>query len=312
MMQQHSIPTPYMVGEVHFYTAESDDGAWIFDCGPPLKEGRDALEKTVDFERLRHVFLTHCHIDHYGLAPWLEGRSGATIWLSGLDLAKLVRREEHEAKTAELLHSLGFGPAFMESMRESFRRTTVTPVDFSRYRTVENTEPPAGLGWLACPGHSQGDLVWLSGDEAVSGDVILRGIFQVPLLDLDLSAFEGRFRNYEAWCDSIPKLGSLRGKRILPGHRETVDIDSALVDYATTLFQRAALVKRHRRLPVPDIVDEIFRGRLIDPFFVYLKASEIVFMLDFLDDPKRLERAFSAVGLMDRVAEPYFDAISDS
>ena len=57
------------------------------------------------------------------------------------------------------------------------------------------------------------------------------------------------------------------------------------------------------------IVDEIFKGRLSDPFYIYLKVSEIVFMIDFLDDPERLRSALVAVGLFDGLAEIYEEAI---
>ncbi|HUX37814.1 MAG TPA: MBL fold metallo-hydrolase [Rectinemataceae bacterium] len=310
-MVQHSVPTPYMVGDVHFYTSDLDGGPVFFDCGPPLKEGREALAKAAELRELRHVFLTHCHIDHYGLCPWIERNSGATIWMPTKELKKFERRDEHERKAAELLDGLGFGPAFLDAMRESFRRTTVMPEDFSRYRPIEESAlPPVwGLDWIACPGHSQSDIVWLQGDEAVTGDVLLRGIFQVPLLDLDLGSFEGRFRNYEAWCDSIPRIAALRGRRIRPGHRLTAEVDEALVEYVTTLLQRARLVKRYRHLPMTSIVDEIFKGRLSDPFYVYLKVSEIVFMIDFLDDPDSLRAALVAAGLFDGLAELFAEAI---
>lgn len=312
MIRQHSAPTPYMVGDVHFYSLELPDGVALFDCGPPTPEGQEALRGAVDLGRLRHVFLTHTHIDHYGLCPWLERNSDAVFWMPARDLERLKRRDEHEAKAGELLDGFGFGPAFLKTMRKSFRRTTVMPENFSRYRATEESELPRdfGLSWVPCPGHSQSDLAWLVEDRAVTGDILLRGIFQVPLLDLDLSTYEGRFRNYEAWCDSIPRIAALRGRRILPGHRGCAEVDGALVEYTKTLLQRARLVGLHRGLELTAIVEEIFRGRLTDPFFVYLKASEIVFMLDFLEDPARLGSALEAVGLMDQVGELFREAVA--
>ncbi|HUX41741.1 MAG TPA: MBL fold metallo-hydrolase [Rectinemataceae bacterium] len=313
-MRQHSVPTPYMVGEVHFYSKEHEGGTVIFDCGPPTKEGKAALAGEVDLKRLRHVFITHCHIDHYGLAPWIEKRSDATIWMPRADLARLRRRKEHERKAAELITAFGFGRAFLEVLRGYFRRTTIMPRDFSRYRTVEDSSLPEGLGldWIACPGHSQSDLVYLVDDAAISGDVLLRGIFQVPLLDLDLATFQGRFRNYDAWCDSVRKLATLRGRTILPGHRVSVDVDEAILDYVKVLLQRAASVGRYRNLPVPTILAEIFKDRIRDPFFVYLKASEVVFMLDFLDDPGRLKGALESIGLMRAVEELFGETVAVS
>ncbi|NOY14159.1 MAG: MBL fold metallo-hydrolase, partial [Deltaproteobacteria bacterium] len=80
-----------------------------------------------------------------------------------------------------------------------------------------------GLSFLSCPGHSQSDLVYLGEDWAVTGDVLLRGIFQAPLLDIDLDTFSGRFDNYGAYCSSLCRMTELRDRRILPGHRRDVD-----------------------------------------------------------------------------------------
>lgn len=307
-MRQHTVHTPYMVGEVHFYSAEFDSGMALFDCGPPTDEGRRAIEAAVDLGRLKHLFLTHCHIDHYGLISMIERESGAAIWMPRADFNRLMRRAEHEAKTAEILSGLGFGGPFLQALSGYFERTTIMPGDLSRYRIVEDAgpEPLPGLGWIACPGHSQSDLAWNLGDEVVTGDILLRGIFQVPLLDLDLERFEGRFRNYEVWCESIGKMASFRGHRILPGHRLTAEVDGALGEYVSTMLQRAAIVARFRGNSLPDIIAGVFEGRLSDPFIVYLKVSEIVFMLDFLDDPGRLERALDSLGLMEAM-EPLFE-----
>lgn len=302
-----------MVGDVHFYSAEGEGGrSYLFDCGPPTAEARAILRAEVDLRRLEGVFLTHCHIDHYGSCPFLEEASGARIYMPRGDVERLRRREEHEAKAAELFLALGFDRAFLEAMRESFRRTTVMPRDFSRYAAAEEAPLPAelGLSFLPCPGHSQSDLVWLAGGEAVSGDSLLRGIFQVPLLDLDLGGFAGRFGNYRAWCDSIPKLASLEGRRVLPGHRERVEPLGALAEYARTLLSRARRVAPHRGLSLPSIVEELFRGRLKDSFHAYLKASEIVFMLDFLEEPGRLGAALGAVGLLGQVEEEFEAALA--
>jgi 2,4-dienoyl-CoA reductase (NADPH2) len=44
---------------------------------------------------------------------------------------------------------------------------------------------------------------------------------------------------------------------------------------------------------------------LTEPFFVYLKASEIVFMWDFIDNPGLLAASLERIGLFDQVAGLY-------
>ncbi len=300
-----------MVGDVHFYGADIGGKPALFDCGPPTKAGKAALRAAVDPGSLAYIFLTHCHIDHYGLASWLEVHSDAAIYIPRVDLVRFQRHKEHLAKAGELMKSYGFGFLFLQTVRQSYLRTTIPPRDISRYRVVEDSPEleAMGIGWIACPGHSQSDLAYLVGDEAVTGDILLKGIFQVPLLDIDILTFEGRFRNYDTWCASIASIASLRGRRILPGHRRDVDLDASLTEYVGILLARAVKVRRFQHLPLPEVISELFKGRLREPFHVYIKASEIVFMMDFLENPGLLRAALEGAGLFAGLAEVWEGAL---
>jgi len=307
-MLQHTVLTPYMVGEVHFYSAELDGALALFDTGPPTPEGEAALREAVDLKRLKYLFITHCHVDHYGLANQILENSCAEIYLARTDAIKFARHAQRMASMEGLLGSYGFGRDFVRQLRASFERHKVFPARPERYRIVEEAPElrALGLDWLACPGHSQSDLVYLVGDCAVTGDILLRSIFQAPLLDIDLESFAGRFRNYDAYCTSLGKLVQLRGLRIMPGHRESVaGVDEAILFYVSTLLERSAKLLPFRGLAVHEMVERLFLGRLTDPFHVYLKVSEIVFMLDFLEDPGLLRSSLERIGLFDQVAELY-------
>jgi len=307
-MQQHTVQTPYMVGEVHFYSTELDSELVLFDTGPPTPEGEACLLENVDLKRLKYLFITHCHVDHYGLANFVLQHSHAEVFIPRRDAIKLQRHAERMDRIGELLGGYGFGDDFIVQLRESFERNKVFTTTPERFGIVEDSDPPArlGIGYLACPGHSQSDLVYLVEESAVTGDVLLRNIFQAPLLDIDLDSFKGRFRNYDAYCSSLLNLEQLRGRRIMPGHRQYVEgVDESILFYVRTLLERAAQLRPLGSLPLNRIIDHIFQGRLTEPFFVYLKASEIVFMLDFLEDPVLLKGALEKIGLFDRVSTLY-------
>lgn len=311
-MQQHTVQTPYMVGEVHFYSTELNGELALFDTGPPTPEGEDCLRESVDFERLKYVFITHCHIDHYGLTNYILNNSAAEIFIPRKDAIKLLRHDERLSRIGELLDGYGFGSAFSGQLRDSFERHGVFPAPPERFRIVEDVPDLAGLGisCLSCPGHSQSDLVYLVKTYAVTGDVLLRNIFQAPLLDIDLDSFAGRFRNYDAYCSSLLNLAKLRGRTVMPGHRRSVDgVDSAVLYYVKTMLERATQLLPFRTLAMNDIVDRLFKGRLTDPFFVYLKVSEIVFMLDFLERPELLKSSLEQIGLFNQVSELYADVV---
>ncbi len=307
-MHQHTVQTPYMVGEVHFYSTELDCGPVLFDTGPPTPEGEAALLRHVDLARLKYLFITHCHVDHYGLANFVTRQSDAEVFIPRSDAIKFQRHDERMERMSALLGSYGFGSELTVPLKESFERNKVFPAVPERFRIVEDTPGLAELGisYLPCPGHSQSDLAYLVGDAAVTGDILLRNIFQAPLLDVDLNTFSGRFRNYDAYCNSLLALAQLRGRRIMPGHRQYVKgVDQAIFFYVRTLLERAVQIRPLRMLPISSILDQLFKGRLAEPFFIYLKISEIIFMLDLLENPAPLKASLEQIGLFDQVYALY-------
>lgn len=308
-MLQHTVQTPYMVGEVHFYSAELDNGLALFDTGPPTPEGQACLLADIDLSRLKYLFITHCHVDHYGLTSFVLENSNADIFIARMDAIKFNRHAERIECIAALLCQYGFSADFIQKLRESFTRHKIFPKIPEKYRIVEESAEIGALGvnWMACPGHSQSDLVYLLGDSAVTGDILLRNIFQAPLLDIDLESFAGRFRNYDAYCASLLKLAQLRAYRIMPGHRHYIEsLDEAVIFYVKTLLERAVQILPLRALPLTEMIERLFQGRLSDPFIVYLKVSEVLFMLDFIENPALLKVSMEEIGLFERVSELFW------
>jgi hydroxyacylglutathione hydrolase len=300
-MRQHTIPTPYMVGEVHCYSTEIDGEVVLFDTGPATPEALACLEKEIGLRRIKYVFITHGHVDHCGLAAHLARTTAAEILFPRKDVIKLQQHEERLGHIQALLAGYGFDEAYADRLRSIFKLFKVFPDLPERFSIVEDSIIPQKLGitWLNCPGHSQSDLVYLCGNHAVSGDVLLRNIFQASLLDVDLETRQGRFRNYDAYCRTLLELGKLRGYAVCPGHRYSVDsIESTISSYVQKLRERAAQVKKHAGADsVRELIELLFGETLSDPFVVFLKVCEVVFMLDYLAEPEKLERSLEQIGL---------------
>lgn len=307
MIQQHTINTVYQVGPVHCYSGELGGELVLFDTGPPTDEAQNCLREQLDLSRLRHVVITHCHIDHCGLISWLEQETDANLYLPYRDTLKIARHEERLEKLAELLLQIGFDQRFLESFRRGMNTDEVFPQFPEKFLTVESDLPGhLGIEVVACPGHSQSDLVLAGPDWAVTGDVLLRGIFQAPLLDIDLETGK-RFRNYEAYCTTLVKLATLRGRQVLPGHRDSIDsIDATIMFYVGKMLDRAAQLKRFSsKDSIAHIVDQLFGRGQSHPFHFYLKASEIVFMRDFMRAPDLLRTSLEQIGLFAPVATKF-------
>jgi 2,4-dienoyl-CoA reductase (NADPH2) len=306
-IEQHTLDTPYMVGPVHCYLVETQGELLLIDTGPPTERAREYLRQHIDFAKLGHVALTHCHIDHYGLASWLEKETGATVYVPYRDSLKIRRHQIRLKEMYRILRGIGFNSRYLEILDKIMTSGQIFPPLPRDFRIAEEDLPRHfGITCIGCPGHSQSDLVYLAEDWAVTGDVLLRGIFQSPLLDVDLDTGE-RFRNYHAYCETLIKLGTIRDRRILPGHRKTIDgVDTTILFYVGKMLERVAqLVPYAGEENVARIIDTIFGKDMLEPFHIYLKASEIVFMKDFLSEPDRLRRALTTIGLFAGVADMY-------
>ena len=311
-IQQHTVDTPYMVGPVHFYTTEVNGELILFDTGPPTSRCKQYLIDTLDLSKLKYVFITHCHIDHYGLAYWLEQETDAELYIPYRDGLKILAHDERLRDMYVVLEDLGFSGEFLDSLHNSLSDGRVFPHFPRRFKIVEDDMPDhLGISFESCPGHSQSDLVFFSDEWAVTGDVLLRGVFQSPLLDADLETGE-RFRNYQAYCSSIVKLSRLQGKLICPGHRKVVDsVSETLLFYVSKMLDRVAQLNGVKNdSNVAGIIQQLFGDTLKETFLIYLKASEILFMQDFLKEPELLKRSLMETGLFGAVAEAYAKAIS--
>ena len=309
-LTQHTINTPYMVGPVHCYSGMLGGELVLFDTGPPTPEAERYLRENIDLKALRHVIVTHCHIDHYGLSAWLEQNSDATIYLPFRDCLKISEHDRRIEEIDRLLFNLGFSREYLKGLRQIFDSGVLFP-DFPKKYKVAETELPERLGIevLNCPGHSQSDLVYAGGDWAVTGDTLLRGIFQSPLLDIDLESGE-RFNNYAAYCATLAKLAELRKRKVLPGHRQTIaGVDATLLFYISKLLVRVEQLRPYNdEENLMLLIDKVLDGRMQDIFQLYLKASEVVFMKDLLKEPGLLRQALEEIGLFDQVSQLFHAA----
>lgn len=309
MIRQHTATTPYPVGDVHFYSTQIEGELVLFDTGPPTEECWQQLQAEVELGQLRHVFMTHCHIDHWGQAARLAQETGATIYLPQRDVDKIVHHQRRIQGMMDVMHGYGFTQPYLDELRAEIDNEDVFPPIPAAYEIVEKSafERRFGLEVLACPGHSQSDLVYRLGNQAISGDVLLRGIFQSPLLDIDLQTFAGRFQNYRAYCTSLGHLTSLRDCRIWPGHRKHIEsVDATLLFYLHKLLDRARKIKPFAtEQDVAGLIAHLFDGQKLPLFHTYLKASEIIFMQDLFATPYLLQAALEQAGLFAPLADDF-------
>jgi glyoxylase-like metal-dependent hydrolase (beta-lactamase superfamily II) len=143
------------------YLVDTDDGLALFDCGPTST--LDALDAGlgahgVALTDVRHLLLSHIHLDHAGAAGSLVRRHpGLTVWVSSVGRPHLVDPSRLE-RSARRLYGDMFDPLWGE----------LAPVPAENVRVAEGDV----LGWDAfpTPGHASHHVSYLRDGTLLAGD----------------------------------------------------------------------------------------------------------------------------------------------
>ena len=143
------------------YMLETDDGLALFDCGPAacvpaLKDG--LRERGHELADVRHLLLSHIHLDHAGAAGVLvREHPGLTVWVSEIGAPHLVDPSRLERSARRL-----YGEAFDELWGE------LAPVPEGNVRVVG--ERVLGLECFPSPGHASHHVCYFDGATVYAGD----------------------------------------------------------------------------------------------------------------------------------------------
>lgn len=171
------------------YLVETDEGPALFDCGPTtcLPALRDALgARGIEIRDLRHLLLSHIHLDHAGAAGALvREHPGLTVHVSEIGAPHLVDPARLETSARRL-----YGDSFDELWGE------LLPVPAENVRVVG--ERVVGLSCFPTPGHASHHVSYHHEDGTLyNGDAagvrIAPGRFvfaPTPPPEIDLDAWE--------------------------------------------------------------------------------------------------------------------------
>ena len=158
LLDLHFGGRPHAVG---VYLVETTDGLALFDCGPTstVRELDARLaEHDLRVEDIRHLLLSHIHLDHAGAAgPLVRRHPELTVWVSEIGAPHLVDPSRLERSARRL-----YGGAFDELWGE------LAPVP------AENMRIAAGdvLGWESFPtrGHASHHTSYFLNGTLLAGD----------------------------------------------------------------------------------------------------------------------------------------------
>jgi glyoxylase-like metal-dependent hydrolase (beta-lactamase superfamily II) len=196
----HYFGTPRVIGA---YLLETEDGPALFDCGPASSIGallERLAERGLRLSDVRHLLLSHIHLDHAGAAGVLVREHPALqVHVSGIGAPHLVDPSRLERSARRL-----YGDAFDALWGE------LAPVPEANIRIA--ADDVVGLACFPAPGHASHHVCYVAPDGTLyAGDAVgvslqpSRHVLPVsPPPDVDV----------EAWHRTIDEVERRRPERL--------------------------------------------------------------------------------------------------
>jgi glyoxylase-like metal-dependent hydrolase (beta-lactamase superfamily II) len=187
---------------VGVYVVETDDGLALFDCGPSSTlAGLDAglAEHGLERSDIRHLLLSHIHLDHAGAAGSLvREQPQLTVWVSEIGAPHLVDPSRLE-RSARRLYGELFDPLWGE----------LAPVPEENVRIARGDV----LGWEAfpTPGHASHHVSYERGGTILAGDAA--GV-RMPGASYVLPVSPPPDITVEGWHETIAQIRARKPERL--------------------------------------------------------------------------------------------------
>jgi glyoxylase-like metal-dependent hydrolase (beta-lactamase superfamily II) len=199
---------------VNAYLLDTGDGLALIDTGIPgsapkiLEAIRSIGKQPAD---LRHILVTHCHLDHSGSLAELKRLTGAPGMMHPADAAMVragqARRPLHPAP--------GLFNALVSRVLLSRAPSAVEPAEIEQ--EVQDGETlPGGLRAIDVPGHCAGQLAFLRPED---GGVLIAADAAATVLGLGLSPV---YEDLAEGRRSLAKLADLEFEVACFGHGKPI------------------------------------------------------------------------------------------
>jgi glyoxylase-like metal-dependent hydrolase (beta-lactamase superfamily II) len=224
-------------GNIAAFLIDTSEGPFLVETGPhsTLPQLRERIQQLgFHAEDIRHVFLSHIHLDHAGAAWWFA-RQGATIYVH-------PRGSKHLASPERLMESAR--RIYQEQMDSLWGEMNPIPTD--RLVEVGHLEQftigDQTLQALHTPGHAVHHIAWQLGTDIFTGDVagvrINQHLVMPPCPPPDI--------NVEDWLASTALLRQRGAARFfLPHFGPVTDLEPHLDALEQRLKRWADWMKPH-------------------------------------------------------------------
>ncbi|MBH5317217.1 MBL fold metallo-hydrolase [Paenibacillus sp. GSMTC-2017] len=227
---QVKIPLPFSLRWVNSYIIPEDNGFTVIDPGLRTDEAiqlwDDVLEHfKIEWGQITRIVLTHQHPDHYGLAGYIQQKSGCPVYMSQRSHHYALRlwgtKSDYPAALRELYLEHGMPSELMNAIEDNLLSfiEKVSPQPIVSYIEAGSTLVLGGVSWelIDAPGHAYGALCFYQREWGwmICGDQVL------PHITPNVSVVPGEERDpLAAFLNSLEELKTYEVKFALPGHRD--------------------------------------------------------------------------------------------
>lgn len=222
-----AVPLPFPPHEVAAWLVEGADGYTLVDTGLDTPTARAALrggaeQVGVGPAELRHVLLTHVHIDHRGLAGPVRAWSGAPVAMHERE-EELARRfvdrwAEDRADTEASFHAFGVPADEVPGLMAATDRIHRMYDDFRPDVLLSGERGPlpggGGWEWILTPGHSPGHVVVHHPERGI----LIAGDHVLPRISPNIGADRYVDDPLSDYLASLRRLRELPVEVVLPSH----------------------------------------------------------------------------------------------
>ena len=293
-----TLPMPFRLEHVHIYALIHDGKVALFDTGintpatfSTLEESLHRIDMTL--HDIDHIFITHYHADHCGIAGEIRDISGAVIHTS--EIGKQIRRyQQNEALVAQKIRSFYLAQGLAEDVVQHllklirYFRTATLPYDVDECVRAGTTYTLGQRSFevLPTPGHTRDHICYYFRQEGLllAGDHVLPDI--TPNLSPDL--LDPDFRPLSSFISTLQGLTNLPVARVCPAHGDPfTDLKKRvdeIIDHHTERKTLALRALRHGPKTTFQVSQEIF-GRDLPEFDKFLALNETyVHLVELLHD----------------------------
>ncbi len=229
------LPTPFMVGPVNTFLLKQDEPVLI-DCGLNLPMTHDALtaglaQHDLQVSDIKHIVITHAHVDHMGAANWICERSDAEVWVSDLvydwaiDITEMW--EDRVGFMSEIVAKTGLSAEDQQNVLSYFRSVPElwdsVPSERLRKFSLDDVLEMGGGQWqvLHLPGHATHQTGFWNAENGwlFSADCLLPRT-PVPVIEFDQDVPTQRSLGLPLHLKSLERLAALPVNCVFPGHGE--------------------------------------------------------------------------------------------